>query len=61
MALTTLESEVALAQLNTAMQLIDPQPNYLFDQFAMKNIDSGAFSDGDTVKINRYPMLGNNG
>lgn len=61
MALTTLETEVALAQLNTGLQLTDSQPNYVFDQFATKGIDNGAFTDGDTVKINRYPMLGNNG
>jgi N4-gp56 family major capsid protein len=61
MPITTLESEVALAQLNAGLQLIDPQPNYVFDQFAVKDIDGGAFSEGDTVKLNRYPMLGNNG
>jgi N4-gp56 family major capsid protein len=61
MPITALEAEVALAQLNTALQLIDPQPNYVFDQFATKDIDGGAFTEGDTVKLNRYPMLGNNG
>jgi N4-gp56 family major capsid protein len=61
MSLTTLESEVALAQLNAGLQLLDPQPNYIFDQFATKNIDGGAFTEGDTVKLNRYPMLGGNG
>lgn len=61
MALTTLDAEVALAKLNTGLRLIDPQPNYVFDQFAVKDVDGGAFVSGDTVKLNRYPMLENNG
>jgi N4-gp56 family major capsid protein len=41
--------------------LLDPQPQYLFDRFASKNVDQGKFQTGDKVSINRYPMLASNG
>lgn len=60
MAITERESAYFLTTMS-ALMLTDPQPAYLFDRFATKEIDRGKFNSGDTVQLNRYPMLGGNG
>lgn len=42
------------------MMLYEPKPKYVFDQFATVDVDFKA-TDGDTVKINRYPYFGDVG
>jgi N4-gp56 family major capsid protein len=44
----------------SAKLLYAPRPDYIMDQFAMKEINI-RFQQGDTVTLNRYPYLGDVG
>lgn len=59
MALTLRDADVFLQTLS-AMMLYEPTPNYIFDQFAGKEIEFGK-GKGDTIQINRYPYFGDAG
>lgn len=59
MALTIRNPDVFLTTLS-AMMLLEPKPSYVFDQFALKEIEFGK-GKGDTVQLNRYPYFGDVG
>jgi hypothetical protein len=59
MALTVTDSAYFLATLSS-MMLSDPTPEYIFDQFVVKEIDFKK-AKGDTVYLNRYPRFGSVG
>ncbi len=44
----------------SAMMLQEPKPMYVFSQFATADVDFQA-SNGDTIKLNRYPYFGDVG
>lgn len=60
MPITAKDAAYFLPMLSSQM-LLDPQPAYIFDQFATKDVDNKKFETGDKVSLNRYPLLGGNG